>query len=317
MKKQLLFSLITLAFFATGNAQVTAIPDAKFEAYLVEKNIDTDGVVNGQMATADAEALTTLSISDYSYNGEYIYDLTGIEAFVNLESLTVHSTMITELNIQTLTNLRSLDCADNNLTSLDVSHNVLLTSLIVQDLGDLLPKNQISQLDLSHNSQINRIVAIGAELIDLRNGNNQPQMSITIDYSMGSGGVPPDYISGHTCILIDDEDLASADSAPYNTWNILSQHRAYSLVEVCGVNRKEYKANMVSVYPNPAQDAFTINTVKGETITDAALYDITGRLVKKYDVLQNSFSVAGLQNGTYALKVATATASHDIKLLVN
>lgn len=315
MKKQLLFSLTTLAFFATGNAQITAIPDAKFEAYLVEKNIDTDGVLNGQMATADAEALTTLSISDYSSNGEYIYDLTGIEAFVNLESLTVHSTMITELNIQALTNLRSLDCADNNLTSLDVSHNVLLTSLVVQGLGDLLPMNQISQLDLSHNHLINSILAVNVQMIDLRNGNNQPQMSIIISYDMG--GVSPDDIYGHTCILIDDEDLASANSAPYNTWYILSQHRTYSLTEICGVNRKEYKANMVSVYPNPAQDVFTINTVKGETLTEASLYDITGRLVKKYDVLQNRFSVAGVQNGTYVLKVATATASHDIKLLVN
>lgn len=315
MKKQLLFSLVTLAFCATGNAQITAIPDAKFEAYLVEKNIDTDGVVNGQMATADAEALTTLSISNYSSNGEYIYDLTGIEAFVNLESLTVHSTMITELNIQALTNLSSLDCGDNNLTSLDVSHNTLLTSLIVQGLGDLWPMNQVSQLDLSHNPQITNIVAIGVELIDLRNGNNQPQMSITIDYSMG--GVPPDYISGHTCILVDDENLASANSAPYNTWRITSEHRTYSLVEICGVNRKEHKANVVSVYPNPAQDVFTINAVKGETLTDASLYDITGRLVKKYDVLQNSFSVAGVQNGTYVLKVATATTSQDIKLLVN
>jgi len=315
MKKQLLFSLVTLAFFATGNAQITAIPDAKFEAYLVEKNIDTDGVVNGQMATADAEALTTLSISNYSSNGEYIYDLTGIEAFVNLESLTVYSTMITELNIQALTNLRSLDCADNNLTSLDVSHNTLLTSLIVQGLGDLWPMNQVSQLDLSHNPLITSILAIGVELIDLRNGNNQPQMSITIDYSMG--GVPPDYISGHTCILVDDENLASANSAPYNTWRITYQHRTYSLTETCEVNRKEHKANMVSVYPNPAQDVFTINTAKGETLTEASLYDITGRLVKKYDVLQNSFSVAGVQNGTYVLKVSTATTSQDIKLLVN
>lgn len=79
--------------------------------------------------TADALAVTTLINAPEPGSGEYIEDLTGIEGFINLESLTVNFTNIGELNVSTLVNLKYLDCVDNGLTSLDVSSNPLLEYL--------------------------------------------------------------------------------------------------------------------------------------------------------------------------------------------
>ena len=78
-------------------AQITAIPDKRFEQVLISIGIDSDGLVNGQILNSDAEAVTQLRISN-----KYITSLVGISAF---------------------TNLIDLDCRDNQLSSLDLSGN--------------------------------------------------------------------------------------------------------------------------------------------------------------------------------------------------
>lgn len=79
------------------------IPDENFEAILIEKGIDSDGIINQQMLKSDAEKVTKLSL-----NGANINTLEGIEAFVNL---------------------KRLEADANNLTTLDVSNNVLLDTI--------------------------------------------------------------------------------------------------------------------------------------------------------------------------------------------
>jgi len=79
------------------------IPDENFEAILIEKGIDSDGVINQQMLKTDAEKVTKLSL-----NGANINTLDGIEAFVNLKRLKADA---------------------NNLTTLDLSNNVLLDTI--------------------------------------------------------------------------------------------------------------------------------------------------------------------------------------------
>lgn len=79
------------------------IPDENFEAILIEKGIDSDGIINQQMLKSDAETVTKLSL-----NGANINTLEGIEAFVNL---------------------KRLEADANNLTTLDLSNNILLDTI--------------------------------------------------------------------------------------------------------------------------------------------------------------------------------------------
>lgn len=147
MKK--VYFLIIILFCSCLSAQTTSIPDEGFEQELLNQGIDSDGEINGKILTADAENVTSLTI-----NGEGapdIYDLTSIEAFINLESLTVYRTEITELDVSQNTQLKVLDCANNELSSIDVSANSLLEELYcgnyVLDIG---PLNEIGMIDLTN-----------------------------------------------------------------------------------------------------------------------------------------------------------------------
>src|SRR5690554_2077656 len=116
--KKILYILFFIAVSYKATAQITYIPDPNFEQALIDLGIDSDGVVNGQILTSDALNVTELNISygtppNYPYPADdyyegFIYDLTGLEAFINLVSLTVSDTMVGDLNISTLVNLKYL-----------------------------------------------------------------------------------------------------------------------------------------------------------------------------------------------------------------
>jgi Leucine-rich repeat (LRR) protein len=81
-------------------------PDRHFKYALIPLGIDTNN--DSEISTKEAEGVTSLDVSSwktYISGGKCITDLTGIEAFINLESL---------------------DCQNNHLTTLDVSKNTLL-----------------------------------------------------------------------------------------------------------------------------------------------------------------------------------------------
>ena len=105
MKKNyyLHFNFISFCFSQHIYAQTTAIPDANFEQALIDLGIDTDGIINQSVATADISGVTSLNV-----HGKNINDLTGIEAFSSLQIL---------------------DCWNNNLSSLNVDNNAALTEL--------------------------------------------------------------------------------------------------------------------------------------------------------------------------------------------
>ncbi|GGB71212.1 hypothetical protein GCM10007424_09040 [Flavobacterium suaedae] len=119
MKKQLLFFLLLIA--GIGNAQIVDIPDAAFKNLLIpippdglgyypakdeEGNamvIDSNG--DGEIQVSEAEAVWELKIqNDYD-----IISTAGIEAFVNLRSLTfIECQYLSDVDLTALTNLEYL-----------------------------------------------------------------------------------------------------------------------------------------------------------------------------------------------------------------
>lgn len=151
------------------NAQYTGIPDPNFEQALIDRGIDSDGIINGQVLTSDIDNVTTLEIV-----GEGISDLTGIEDFAALEILncadnqlialdlsqnlmlreleTWYNFFLTSLNVTNNGNLTYLDCSQNNLTVLDLSGNPLLETLFCGNPEyDIIQQNFLIDLDLSNN----------------------------------------------------------------------------------------------------------------------------------------------------------------------
>ena len=129
--------------------QIVNIPDANFKAYLVgDSAINTNGDKEIQVSEAsafnDTIACSSMNISN----------LTGIEAFTALTNLWCANNKLTSLNVSKNTALTELFCYQNQLTSLDVSKNTALTWLVCG-------VNQLTSLDVSKNTALTNLICDG------------------------------------------------------------------------------------------------------------------------------------------------------------
>ncbi len=120
---------------------VVTIPDSNFLSALIDLGVDANG--DGIISPEEAEAIISLKVQ-----GDSISDMTGIEAFVNLENLNCGNNQLTSLDISKNTALTGLDCSSNQLTNLDISNNTALR--IELSCGS----NQLTSLDVSNNTAL-------------------------------------------------------------------------------------------------------------------------------------------------------------------
>lgn len=127
--------VLIIAFYSSVVfAQTTVIPDPKFEQILVDRGIDSDGQVNGQVLTTDIETIQALNLNakDLPEN-EKITSLQGIEDFAALKHLDCSYNNIASLDLTKNTVLLSLHCEDNSMVSLKVNGLAQLTLLYCQN----------------------------------------------------------------------------------------------------------------------------------------------------------------------------------------
>ena len=119
------------------------IPDINFERALIALNIDD--IQDGKILKSSAEEVGYLYIMDKA-----ISNLTGIEAFKNLTSLNCKNNQLTSLDVSKNVNLTKLYCFENRLTSLDVSKNISLTELVCES-------NKLTNIDVSKSINLTRL----------------------------------------------------------------------------------------------------------------------------------------------------------------
>ncbi|WP_264535836.1 leucine-rich repeat domain-containing protein [Flavobacterium sp. N1736] len=180
-----------IAVYSTTPCQAvyTLIPDSNFEKKLIDLGIDTDGV-NGKVLTSSINTVTSLNVSSGS-----ISDLTGIQSFINLESLNCSSNKFSTVDLSKNTKLTSLVINTNfGLNQLDLTANTALISLDCNS-------GYISSLDLSKNKALTFINCSSNNLVslNLKNGNNK-------NLNLNSTFVKN---SNLTCIIVDDEIYAN------------------------------------------------------------------------------------------------------------
>jgi Leucine-rich repeat (LRR) protein len=148
--KMLLFTAIASIAFITGaQAQIVNIPDANFKAALVgNASINTN--MDAEIQVSEAAAYTgAIHVSQLG-----ITDLTGIEAFVLLDSLDCSNNQIAGLDVSANIGLKYLDCSGalvffpSNLSSINVTG---LNNLTYLDCG----ANILMSLDVSTNTSLN------------------------------------------------------------------------------------------------------------------------------------------------------------------
>ena len=138
------------------------IPDSEFLFELIGDKIDTNG--DSIISYSEAEEVTFLNLSNYF--GPDITDLTGIEAFINLEILVCRCNKVADLDLSKNTVLQEVYAYDNDLKNIDVSGCKDLTLLHVGCDG-LCHKNRLSKLDLSNNIHLNQLEAWSNQLTSL------------------------------------------------------------------------------------------------------------------------------------------------------
>ena len=162
--KTLILCILVLIIASISKAQYVDIPDANFKNALIEAGVDTSG--DGEISYAEAEVIISLDVSgrlDESVSN--ISDMTGIEAFVNLDTLNCFWNLLTSLNVSNNTALFYLNCSDNQLTSLDISNNTSLEFLYCYT-------NQLTTLDISKNTALQGLMCHENPLTSLDVANN-------------------------------------------------------------------------------------------------------------------------------------------------
>ncbi len=158
-----------------------SIPNASFEAELVSRGYDTDGLVNGQMDNTDVLALTYLDLSN-SNSMSGALDLTD---FINIGDLVITHASINAIDITTITGLTGINLQFlPNLTSIDLSNNTNLNGVAFIHTGiasiDLKTHPNIYTGSISNNLSLTELKLnsnIGAGTIYFQFDNNNPLLT--------------------------------------------------------------------------------------------------------------------------------------------
>ncbi len=156
--------------FSETYCNYTTIPDANFEAALEALGYD-DISGDGQVPTALIEVVEDLTIV-----GKSIADITGIEDFTALKTLNCASNSFTSLDLSNNPNVTSVITKFTPITTLNVSNSPNLDMLVCSfnDLStlDVSKNTALTYLECNNNNLTNLDVSLNTSLLDLRCGDN-------------------------------------------------------------------------------------------------------------------------------------------------
>ncbi len=329
-------TILLLTLVCSLNAQNTFVPDDNFEQALIDLGYDS-GPLDDYVPTANINTITSLDV-----HGKNIADLTGIEDFTALTNLSCHHNQLSALNISNNTNLRILSCQYNQITSLDISNNLALynfncynnrlstlsiinnTSLLdlfcgANELTDIDVSNntalrtlygqdnQLTDLDVSNNPALQYFKCFDNQLIslNLKNGNNTLISNDNFDMTNNP------YL---TCIMVDDATWSTANWTNIDATStfVNSQAECDALLGIDDNNFDE----VISIYPNPAKDSFSINHSATAEIKSLKIYNLQGRLIFQTHLINNNIDTDHFETGIYMVKLNLLNGQSVIKKLI-
>ena len=158
--------LISFLLFSFAQAQIVTIPDVNFKNALVNTNcvdtnddgtFDADADTNndGDIQESEAESVVSLDVSSNN-----ILDMTGIEAFTNIEKLELNINQVSTLDFSNNLLLEELSAGTNQLINVDLINNTSLKKIYIGN-------NQLTELDISNNSQLTDLCIFSNQIINL------------------------------------------------------------------------------------------------------------------------------------------------------
>ncbi len=332
MKNKIKITLILFLTLIINNncfSQITSIPDSEFEGALLDLGIDSDGMINGEVLTADVLDVTELNLAWH-----LISDLTGIEDFENLTNLNCSFMLLSSLDVSANTNLIELRFAGNSISHIDLTSN---TDLVVLDLTG----NSISELDLSQNLDLETLWALDNDLTELDvslntelkifgcwensitrlDVSNNPNLEEFWCYKNQLTFLRMDN-GNNTAITefsaTDNPDLfcIQSDDSTYSTLNFTAIDEHSYFGENCYLSIASEDKLISKIYPNPAHDFVTIRAIEPASFTLTSLNGATiqkGQLTNTYSQL----NLSNLEKGMYVLTIHYPNSNVISKLVVD
>ena len=140
-------------------------PDAVFRKYVSKFDTNNDDALN------EAEIAVVNEIDVY---GDSVQDLTGIAHFTELKELDCAGNQLTTLDISNNTKVEMLDCDNNSLTKLKIGKNESLTDLYCS-------YNQLTTLDVSQNTGLINLQCEDNNLTSLDLSKNSALTTLSAD----------------------------------------------------------------------------------------------------------------------------------------
>jgi len=307
-----------LLFTTECRSGIVNIPDSAFLLALTYRGVDSNG--DGLISYEEAEEIQSLDISDMG-----ITDMSGIEAFINLEELYCgFNGGVDSLDLSNNPRVKALFCQNNNLLHLDVSACSVLevfwcefNQLTVLDLTNCpelvflaAQTNQLSSIDLTNNtllehldlaenqlSYLNLTNILSLEscdfgdnpLISLDLRNNQLLYTLILDY------LPSLY---QVCVW----DSFTADSKDMNIETTGSPNIFFTTE--CTIGIEETINSGLSVYPNPGSSHLTIETTNPDHYS-IEITSLNGQHIYQDELEGSSFQIdlSGFQKGVYFITI--------------
>ncbi len=341
-----------LHFSVTSFSQNVSIPDTAFLNALIRIGLDTnrDSIISYE----EVSMVKYLPLGDWSTKGK-ISDLTGIEAFVNLSSLSCFNNRIKNLDVSKNGSLVKLSCSQNYIDSLNVSTPSLehlycddnqLTSLDISDCSLLIDilcnNNQLTSLDISNNPMLwilncanNRLTSLDVSsnvgLADLDCSGN---LLTKLDISNNRRLMTWLYGDYQGCISI--QNMPSLEKVC--VWTMPFPPNGQACVSTSGSPNVFFTTGCatgilpdaetpeLSIYPNPGSGSISIDIPEFFGILRRVnIYNISGNLMGTKELHQfdsptltiNLNELSVFQNGIYIIELVTSLNIYEGKLLID
>ncbi len=131
MMKKTVLSILATAFVVSSYAQNVTIPDDNFKTCLLtHANLNT--VDDGEISEAEASVYTGSIVC----KDKGIKDLTGISYFTKIDKLGIRDNQLTTLDISSNTLLTNLGCKNNSLNDLNIANGNNVVLLKINAIGN-------------------------------------------------------------------------------------------------------------------------------------------------------------------------------------
>lgn len=265
---------------------IVNIPDNNFKAAALTYSLGST-ILNRNGDNEIQVWETTIPISNFNFSNKNISDLTGIETFLHLQTLDCSNNQLTSINTTSLTNLGYLYCQNNQLTSLNLNSCTYLNDFSCDN-------NQLTSLDLSSKIYLTKLSCANNQLTNLNIANG---------YNTNITNLNAQNNPSLTCIQVDNPTYSNTNWTGSSFQKDAGTNYSANCSVTTGILEAINGESNLYVYPNPANDILTIKTNGFTKKHFANIVNVLGETVITFDLSEetNLLNISKLVPGVYFL----------------